>query len=421
MERMLNLLLLLTLLPLGAALSAITPEEIIRRMEENELHETAYAEGRMITTDKYGTISRSFVSWSMGEEESLIEFTSKGEEGQKILRTADEIYLYFPDAAEILRIQGSAMRDSVMDSDFSYEDMTGDRGLLNDYDATLEGEERIDGNESYKVRLTAKRRSVPYHSQLLWIDKERFVGLKAHKFASSGRLLKELEVLEFEERRDKIIPMRMVMRDTMKKNSSTEFIIDTLDLGISKSSLAPSRPSRHCAAVRKHRAVYHLACFRLTYLEIDLLAVGRQVSFNTPTVSTLSHEWVDRVNALSPFAGIRWDIAINVKVLTLDHLIEIYGQPAFCKIDVEGYEDKVLNGLSSPIQVLSFEYLPVTRDIAIRCIERLASLGNYRFNRTIGEDRRFQLSQWISQQEMKTWLEACPPSERSGDIYAQLC
>lgn len=146
-----------------------------------------------------------------------------------------------------------------------------------------------------------------------------------------------------------------------------------------------------------------------------------QVSFNTPTVSTLSHEWVDRVNALSPFAGIRWDIAINVKVLTLDHLIEIYGQPAFCKIDVEGYEDKVLNGLSSPIQVLSFEYLPVTRDIAIRCIERLASLGNYRFNRTIGEDRRFQLSQWISQQEMKTWLEACPPSERSGDIYAQLC
>jgi outer membrane lipoprotein-sorting protein len=228
-----NLPYLILLLTLGTALCAITPEEIIRRMEENEEYDTAYAEGRMITTDKHGTISRSFLSWSMGEEDALIEFTSKGEEGQKILRTGDEIYLYFPDAAEILRIQGSAMRDSVMDSDFSYEDMTGDKGLLNDYDAELLGEEKSDGIDSYKVRLTAKRRSVPYHSQLLWIDKERFVGLKSHKFASSGRLLKELEVLEFENRKEKIIPVRMVMRDTMKKNSSTEFIIDTLDLEVS--------------------------------------------------------------------------------------------------------------------------------------------------------------------------------------------
>ena len=230
MKRIVNLLLLLGL---TASVSAISPEEIIRRMEENEVFDSAYSEGRMITTDKYGTISRSFISWSKGNENALIEFTSKGEEGQKILRTGDEIYLYFPDAAEILRIQGSAMRDSVMDSDFSYEDMTGEKGLLDDYDAELAGEEEVDGIDSYKVRLTAKRRSVPYHSQLLWIDKERFVGLKAHKFASSGRLLKELEVLEFEKRKGRIIPMRMVMRDAMKKNSSTEFIIDTLDLDVS--------------------------------------------------------------------------------------------------------------------------------------------------------------------------------------------
>lgn len=221
---------ILTLLITSLALTAITPEEIIRRMEANEVHDSAYSEGRMITTDKYGTIVRSFNSWTMGEENALIEFTSAGEKGQKILRTENEIYLYFPDAAEVLRIQGSAMRDSVMDSDFSYEDMTGDKGLLDDYSARLIGKELIDGRESYAVELIAEKRSVPYYKQIIWIDKERFVGLRNHKFSRSGRLLKEMEVLEYENRQGKIIPVRMVMRDKMKKDSSTEFIIDTLNL-----------------------------------------------------------------------------------------------------------------------------------------------------------------------------------------------
>ncbi|MEZ4584405.1 MAG: FkbM family methyltransferase [Caldilineaceae bacterium] len=38
------------------------------------------------------------------------------------------------------------------------------------------------------------------------------------------------------------------------------------------------------------------------------------------------------------FAGVTWDTAIPVTVTTLDRLIAQYGVPAFCKIDVEGYE-----------------------------------------------------------------------------------
>ena len=214
-------------------LNALGPDEIIRRLEENQIHETAYSEGRMITTDKYGSITRTFRSWARGEEDALIEFTSRGEEGQKILRTEDEIYLYFPDAEDVLRIQGSAMRDSVMDSDFSYEDMTGGKSLLDDYSAGMEGTETIDGNECYKIRLTAKRRSVPYHSQLLWIDSSRFTWLKGHKFSRSGSLLKEMKADEIQEIQGKFIPTRIRMEDKMKKDSSTELILDTLKLGIS--------------------------------------------------------------------------------------------------------------------------------------------------------------------------------------------
>ncbi len=227
-------LIIATMIIIGmASMWAISPDEVIRRMEANEVHETSVSEGRMITTDKYGTIERSFESWARGEEEMLLEFTSTGEEGQKILRTEDEIYLYFPDAEEILRIQGSAMRDSVMDSDFSYEDMTGGKGLLADYEAELKANETIRGIDCYVVELTAKRRSVPYHSQLIWVDADRFVGVKVHKFSRSNRLLKEMEVLEYRVTAGKTVPVRMIMRDTMKKDSSTEFVLDSLEIGVS--------------------------------------------------------------------------------------------------------------------------------------------------------------------------------------------
>ncbi len=222
---------ILSLLPAAAAW-AISPEEIIERMEENQVHESARSEGEMIINDRFGEKRITFVSWARGEEQALLEFTSRRERGQKILRTEDEIYLYFPDAAEVIRLQGAALRDSVLGSDFSYEDMTGDKGLLEDYRVTLLGSEEAEGVDCYKIEMEAKSRSVPYPSQLVWVDKERFVGIKVHKFSLSGKLLKEMLVKEFVEKKGRIIPVHMVMKDAMKRNSSTEFYIEELDLDI---------------------------------------------------------------------------------------------------------------------------------------------------------------------------------------------
>jgi outer membrane lipoprotein-sorting protein len=216
----------------SAALSAITPEEIIREMEENQVHETSRVEGRMIINDRFGTKTVTFVSWAEGEDTSLIEFTSRQERGQKILRTDEELYLFFPDAAEVIRLQGAALRDSVLGSDFSYEDMTGEGGILDSYEAELLGTESVDGNECYKIELDAKSRSVPYPKEIMWVDTEQYVYRQVHKFSLSGKLLKEMRITEFTEQQGKTIPVRFVMKDTMKENSSTEFVIEELELGI---------------------------------------------------------------------------------------------------------------------------------------------------------------------------------------------
>lgn len=217
---------------LASPLYAESAEQIVEKLEENRIHETVKVEGKMIIEDRFGRKVSSFISYGRGAEESLIEFTSKAEQGQKILRTEDEIYLYYPDAEEIIRMQGAALRESVLGSDFSYEDMTGEKSLLDSFTPKLLGTETVNGHDCYKVELEAKSRNVPYPKEIIWVDREMNVGWRVHKFSLSGKLLKEMDVLEIEQIKGKQIPIHMKMVDTMKKNSSTEIIFEDIQINI---------------------------------------------------------------------------------------------------------------------------------------------------------------------------------------------
>jgi outer membrane lipoprotein-sorting protein len=224
-----SILLAAVLALLGtAALSAITAEEILREMEANRVHRTEKAEGAMIITDRFGSRTKTFILYAEGADRMLIEFTNPEERGQKIMRLEDEIYLYFPDAEEVIRLQGSALKESVMGSDFSYEDMTGERELLDLYRARLLDTVTEGGRRLYVLELEARERGVAYPRQKIWVDAERMVLDRAQYFALSDRLLKSLEVLEVIQVAGKSVPSRLIMRDEMKKSSSTEFVVDSM-------------------------------------------------------------------------------------------------------------------------------------------------------------------------------------------------
>lgn len=144
------------------------------------------------------------------------------------------------------------------------------------------------------------------------------------------------------------------------------------------------------------------------------------ISSRHPTVTSVSSSFVESVKKNAGFSHVQWDGKVTVPMVRLDDLIEKYGLPAFIKIDVEGAEAAVLAGLSQPIDLIAFEYIPAMPSVANDAIAKLASLGDYRFNRVEGETHRFVSQGWKTASQMLTDLAAMPADAKSGDVYARI-
>jgi len=139
-----------------------------------------------------------------------------------------------------------------------------------------------------------------------------------------------------------------------------------------------------------------------------------------PTVATLSEGWARTVGRSAAFAGVRWRQRLPVTVTTLDALIARHGLPAFTKIDVEGHESAVLEGLSQPLPALSLEYVTAALPATLAALDRLQTLGPYGFNRSEGESLRLLHDRWRTAAEMTAELRHLTVDAGSGDLYARV-
>lgn len=215
-------------------LTAESPDEIaekvIQKMDDIQRFDTLYSEGSLSTTDRFGKKESRYRAWSRGGESFLIEFTNAEEKGQKILRVDDELYLFYPDAEDIIPMHGSALKQSMF-GDISYEDITKGRSILDKYKVEMIGGETVDAADCWVIGMTAKGRDVPYFRQVVKVGKDDYILRSAEYYARSGKLLKTLEVTDMQSFEDgRVLLTGMVLKDQLRRGSRTEMRLSKVEI-----------------------------------------------------------------------------------------------------------------------------------------------------------------------------------------------
>lgn len=144
------------------------------------------------------------------------------------------------------------------------------------------------------------------------------------------------------------------------------------------------------------------------------------VSSRHPTVSSLRTDFVAGASSVAGFEQVRWNDSQEVTVTTLDRVMSLHGTARYIKIDVEGFEEEVLAGLSTAVDLISVEFLPGFPEFSLVLVDRLMELGSYRFNPVMGETGQFAWDEWRDAGETKAWLLSLPAESSSGDLFARL-
>ena len=145
------------------------------------------------------------------------------------------------------------------------------------------------------------------------------------------------------------------------------------------------------------------------------------VSDTRHDMSSLSEPWMAAMqHAHGEFQNL-WSRRLTIPMLTLDTLVQHYGDPYFIKIDVEGFEESVLDGLSVQPPLLSFEFHLTYFDAAVRCLNKSLFAADSKFNFAFEDPVQFELPDWTTREGVQRVLADMPRGDQYGDIFVKRC
>jgi hypothetical protein len=218
-----------SLLAAAVTVSAMSGEELLKKMDVNRTWKTTAATAKMEIhiNDELRVKTMEMKGMTEGNK-SLVKFTNPEDEGTKYLMLDDNLWIYFPEENDVVKISGHMLKEGMMGSDVSYEDALEADKLSEKYDVEITGEKNYKGKQCYELTLNAKTKKAPYYKRVMLVDKENYVAWTEEMYAKSGKLLKKAKVLEIKKFGVKWYPVKTEMVNTLRKNSKTVFIVDNI-------------------------------------------------------------------------------------------------------------------------------------------------------------------------------------------------
>ena len=208
----------------------MSADDIMKAMDQNLNAESRIITSKMVVKGRRSNRTIESKNWVVGTELAFTEYLSPPREaGTKMLKIGEKLYTYSPQTDRVIQISGHMLRQSVMGSDMSYNDMMEDRPIDELYSATIEGSIMLDGRDHWIMILDAKVKGLSYPKRRSWVDKEYLLPKKEELYAKSGKLLKTASLEGIKKIEGRWFPSKFVYKDELKRNSKgTERIIDNI-------------------------------------------------------------------------------------------------------------------------------------------------------------------------------------------------
>ena len=206
-------------------------KEILNLIDKNMTANTRIMTAKMIINGVRGSRTVEFKTWAEGEDRAFTEYMNPArEKGTKMLKLEDKLWIFSPSTDRIIQITGQMLRQSVMGSDLSYEDMMEDPDLTSHYSASVVASDTVQGRNCWVLQLNALAEGEAYEVRKIWVDQERYIPLREELYGKSGKLLKRTQLSEVTRIQGRWFPMKIVFKDMLKAGDGTQFIIVTIKL-----------------------------------------------------------------------------------------------------------------------------------------------------------------------------------------------
>lgn len=210
-----------------------TAEELLAKIDAQMVYDSRTSKMKMVVVNARRTREFSMMTYGRGADEAAIEYLAPArEKGTKMLRKGKELWLYLPSVERVQKISGHMLREGMMGSDVSYEDMTNNDELRKLYRATVTGEGTVDGRKCWKLEMVATTEEVTYPKRVTCVDAETSIPLSQELYALSGMLLKTWTMSDVRKVGDRWVPHRMRIEDKLQQGTYTEIVVEETTFGV---------------------------------------------------------------------------------------------------------------------------------------------------------------------------------------------
>ncbi|HKI78492.1 MAG TPA: outer membrane lipoprotein-sorting protein [Ignavibacteriaceae bacterium] len=226
--------ILLVLLFTCKLLVAQSPEEIVIKAENAIKGKTSHAEIEMIIKTPDYTRDLEMGSWWVGNDKALIVTKAPiKEKGNKTLKIENEMWEYLKNTETTIKIPPSMMLQAWNGSDFTNDDLVRESNLSKDYDQKIIGEEKISGEDTWKIQLTPKPDApVVWGKLYYWVKKKNFLPSVVQYFDEKGNMIRYLVYSDVKYFHGRAIPSRWEMHNRKKEGHSTTIILKDIEFDV---------------------------------------------------------------------------------------------------------------------------------------------------------------------------------------------